>query len=214
MDTDVPPLVVPKLGLMEVIVGRMYVKPLTLVTEVPLELVMTTSTLPAAWGGVVAEINVSLADTFVAATPPTVTVVPCPKPEPETLRDVPPPVVPELGLMEVIVGKTYVNPFVLVPLAPLGFITTTSTLPAAWGGVVAKIDVSLPDTFIAATPPNVTVAPGAKPEPDMFTFVPPTVVPEPGKTDVIVGGMYVNPFTVVAADPSGFVTTTLTLPAA
>jgi hypothetical protein len=96
----------------------------------------------------------------------------------------------------------------------LGFITTTSTLPAAWGGVVAEINVPVPNTLIAATPPNVTVAPGAKPEPNMVTLVPPTVVPELGETDVIIGGMYVNPFTLVAADPSGFVTTTLTPPAA
>jgi hypothetical protein len=78
---------------------------------------------------------------------------------------------------------------VLVPLGPLGFITTTSTLPAAWGGVVVKINVSVTDTFIAATPPNVTVAPEAKPEPDILTLVPPTAVPELGEMDVIVGGM-------------------------
>ena len=160
------------------------------------------------------EIDVSLLEMFVPGMPPSVTVVPWPKPEPKTFTDVPPPVFPEFGLMEVIVGKTYVNPFVIVALGPLGFITTTSTLPAAWGGVVAEINVPVPNTLIAATPPNVTVAPGAKPEPNMVTLVPPTVVPEPGKTDVIVGGMYVNPFTVVAADPSGFVTTTLTPPAA
>ena len=48
----------------------------------------------------------------------------------------------------------------------------------------------------------------------MFTLVPPTVDPELGEMDVIDGRMYVNPPTLVTVEPSGLVTTTLTLPAA
>src|SRR5262245_31532020 len=101
--------------------------------------------------------------------------------------NVPPPVFPAVGEMDVIEGRTYVNPFTLVPEAPLGFVTTTFTRPAACAGVVAEINVSPPDTFVAATPPNVTVTPDVKPKPEMFTKVPPFVFPELGLIDVIVG---------------------------
>src|SRR5262249_4932190 len=105
------------------------------------------------------------------------------------------------------------NPFVFVAVEPSGFVTTISTLPAAWGGVVADICVSFTNTFVAITPPNVTFAPTAKPAPVMDTEVPPLLVPEPGLIVVIAGRMYANPFALVAADPLGFVTTTFTLAA-
>ena len=80
MITNVPPLEGPELGLMEVIAGVTYTNPLGRVTVVPLGLVTTTSTGPAACAGVAAEIPVSLLDTLVAAAPPKVTVAPCAKP--------------------------------------------------------------------------------------------------------------------------------------
>jgi hypothetical protein len=42
-------------------------------------------------------------------------------------------------------------------------------------------------TFVAAAPPNVTVAPDTKLVPMMVTEVPPLVVPEFGETPVTVG---------------------------
>ena len=42
-------------------------------------------------------------------------------------------------------------------------------------------------TFVAATPPNVTVEPAEKFEPEMLTCVPPVSGPSAGETEVIVG---------------------------
>jgi hypothetical protein len=67
-------------------------------------------------------------------------------------------------------------------------VTTTLAAPAAWAGVVAVIEV-LPTTttFVAETPPMVTVAPETNPVPLIVTEVPPAVVPEFGDMDVTVG---------------------------
>ena len=79
------------------------------------------------------------------------------------------------------------NPLVTVALPPLS-VTTTFTVPAAWAGVVAVIDVPLTTvTFVATVPPNVTVAPERKFVPVMVTAVPPLVDPELGEIAVIVG---------------------------
>ena len=67
-------------------------------------------------------------------------------------------------------------------------VTTTSTAPAAWAGVVAVIDVLLTMvTPVAAVPPSFTVAPVRKPVPAMVTAVPPLVVPELGVIEITVG---------------------------
>src|SRR5688572_26868752 len=51
--------------------------------------------------------------------------------------------------------------------------TDTSTIPAACGGTVAVITLGLITvTPVAATPPNLTIAPSAKPDPVTMTFVP------------------------------------------
>ena len=48
-----------------------------------------------------------------------------------------------------------------VPLCASRFVTTTETLPAAWGGVMTVIRVvPVRATAEAANPPTVTVAPG------------------------------------------------------
>src|SRR5437879_201600 len=78
--------------------------------------------------------------------------------------------------------------------------------------VVAEITV----TAVAALPPSVTVAPGAKLVPVMVMTVPPVVEPFVGATPVMGGGgpTYENPFARVALCVSGLVTTTFTAPAA
>ena len=63
------------------------------------------------------------------------------------------------------------------PLCPFT-VTVTVTAPAACAGVVAVIEVLLTAvTFVAAVPPNVTVAPAAKFVPVIVTPVPPVVGP-------------------------------------
>ena len=102
----------------------------------------------------------------------------------------PPAVVPVFGLTLVTVGDaTYVYPFAKLPANPLEFVTTTAIAPAFPAGVVAVIVVLLDTaTFVAAAPPNVTVAPTAKFVPVMVTAVPPAVVPLFGLTLLTLGG--------------------------
>lgn len=152
--------------------------------------VTTTVTAPAACAGVVAVMLVLLTTTtFVAAVPPNVTVAPVAKLVPEIVTAVPPAVDPLLGDTLVTVGvPIYVKPLVRLPFKPPGFVTTTVTAPTAWAGVVAVMLVLLTTTtFVAAVPPNVTVAPVAKLVPVMVTAVPPAVVPLLGETLVTVG---------------------------
>ena len=74
-----------------------------------------------------------------------------------------------------------------LPLSPLT-VTVTVTAPAACAGVVAVIDVLLTTTtFVAAVPPNITVAPAAKLVPVIVTAVPPPVDPIFGDTLRTVG---------------------------
>ena len=68
-------------------------------------------------------------------------------------------------------------------------VTVTVTAPALPAGVVAVICVPLTTTtFVAAAPPNVTVAPVAKFVPVIVTAVPPAVDPLFGDTPLTVGG--------------------------
>ena len=68
------------------------------------------------------------------------------------------------------------------------FLTFTPTAPAAPAGDVARIEVELLTvTAVAAVAPNVTVAPGRNPVPEICTTVPPPVEPETGETLVTVG---------------------------
>src|SRR5947199_7585718 len=105
-----------------------------------------------------------------------------------------PDVGPLLGVMDSTCGAggTYVKPPLLVAACPSGLATTTlteaSTGVSACGGVVAVIVVELETlTFVAATPPNFTVAPETKFAPLMVTFVPPASGPTFGATEVIDG---------------------------
>ena len=75
-----------------------------------------------------------------------------------------------------------------LPVCPLT-VTATATDAAACAGVVAVIWVPLTTTtFVAAVPPNVTVAPAAKFVPVIVTAVPPAVAPLFGDAAVTVGG--------------------------
>ena len=61
---------------------------------------------------------------------------------------------------------------------PVGPLTTTSTVAAAWDGDTAVILVSELTTKLAAgTPPKVTPLAAVKPVPVMATLVPPAVLP-------------------------------------
>ena len=102
-----------------------------------------------------------------------------------------------------------------VPLWVSGFVTTMVTAPAACGLVVPEMLVALRLEIVTAAPPSVTVAPVWKALPAMVTAVPPTVDPLVGVIDVTVGAAtYVKQAAHVPLCVSGFVTTTLTAPAA
>src|SRR2546422_68220 len=72
--------------------------------------------------------------------------------------------------------------------------TTTSTAPAAWLGVVPVIVVALTTvTDVNVLPPKVTVAPDWKLVPVSVTLAPPRVEPLAGVTELAAGGAtYVN----------------------
>jgi len=181
-------------------------------------LVTTTSTAPAAWAGVVTVIVVGLTTfTPVPADPSKVTAAPGTNPVPEMVTGVPPAVGPAVGTMpDTVGGAIYVNPLVRVPYRVSGLVTTTSTAPAAWAGVVAVIVVGLTTfTLVPAVPSKVTVAPATNPVPEMVTGVPPAVGPLAGTMpDTVGGAMYVNSSANVPDCVSGLVTTTATSPAA
>jgi hypothetical protein len=61
---------------------------------------------------------------------------------------------------------------------------TTSTGPAACGGVVARICDDVTEVMVPGFPPNVTIAPAWKPDPVMVTGVPPMEGPVLGLIDV------------------------------
>ena len=188
--TTVPPAVDPVLGFTAVTVGAAaYVYPLARAPLCPLLFVTVTVTVPALPAGVVAVIVVLLVTTtFVAAALPNVTVAPDAKFVPVIVTAVPPARAPPFGDMLVTVGgATYMNALVRLPLWD-PTVTATVTVPALPAGEVAVIVVLFTTTtLVAATPPNVTVAPEAKFVPVMVTAVPPAVGPLFGDTFVTVG---------------------------
>ena len=99
---------------------------------VPPAVVTVTSFAPAVPAGVLAVIEVALTTTIlVAETPPTFTLVAPVKLVPVMVIEVPPNVVPELGLTLVIVGNgtTYVNTL-FNEIVPPGVVTETFLAPA------------------------------------------------------------------------------------
>ena len=152
--------------------------------------VTVTSTVPEP-AGLVAVIDVALFTvTPVAAVEPNATVSPDAKPVPVMVTVVPPATGPLVGLTALTAtGGTYVNVSAeLVELVCPPLVTVTSTVPEP-AGLVAVIDVALfTVTPVAAVPPNATVAPDAKPVPEMVTGVPPAAGPLAGLTPDTVGG--------------------------
>ena len=188
--TEAPPAVDPVFGpTLLTVGGATYVNPFT---RFPLcaPTVTVTATAPALPAGVAAVIVVLfVTTTFVAAALPNVTVAPDAKFVPVIVTAVPPAVDPVFGLTLLTVGATtYVYPFVRLPLCEPRLVTVTVTAPTLPAGVVAVIVVPLTTTtFVAAVPPNVTVAPVAKFDPVIVTEVPPDVDPVFGETLVTVG---------------------------
>ena len=83
----------------------------------------------------------------------------------------------------------YVRAFVFVAvLSPT--VTTTSTLPDAWGGVTTVSVTALSTLNVAGTPPIVTVEFNAvvKPEPVIVICWPPVVMTLDGVIELIVVG--------------------------
>lgn len=105
---------------------------------------------------------------------------------PRIVTEVPPAVVPEVGLSDVIVGAAR---YVKVELSvPLGVATLTVTWPADLAGVIAVIVVELTTVNdFAFVPPNVTAVVPSKLVPVIVTTVSPLVGPFVGVRDVIVG---------------------------
>jgi len=102
---------------------------------------------------------------------------------------VPPPALPVVGVNEVIVGWWAMNSnsWDAVPVPP-AVPTLTSTVPATWGSVTARICVGLVTVKLAAAVvPNWTDVAPKKPLPVMVTGVPPLVVPAVGLIDEMTG---------------------------
>jgi hypothetical protein len=70
---------------------------------------------------------------------------------------------------------------------PLGVVTVTSTVPAAWAGAVAVSRPSALTVKVAATLPNCTAVAPVKPLPDTVTTVPPPVPPDVRLSPVTAG---------------------------
>ena len=193
------------------------------VPEVPPAVVTCTSTVPAPCAGDVAVIDVAeFTVTPVAAVPPKLTVAPVRKFVPVIVTDVPPPVGPDVGTIDVTAGATalYVNwSAPEVADVPPDVVTVTSTVPVVnFAGEVAVTVVELTTlTPVAAVPPKLTVAPLMKFVPVIVTAVPPPDGPLFGLTPVTVGtpALYVNlsPATTPEVPPD-VVTLTSTCPAA
>src|SRR5579862_3630588 len=91
---------------------------------------------------------------------------------------------------EIITGLMYVYPPVSVLDVVSGLVTTTSACPVVPTGVLnVSCVLLLMVTFVAATPPMVTVDVGEKLVPVTVTSVPPAVGPLSGETLVTVGGL-------------------------
>ena len=158
---------------------------------VPPAVVTATSFKPASPAVVLAEIEVAVARTLVAATPPTFTLVAPVKFVPVMVMVVPPSVEPLDGVTLEIVGAgtTYVNVIACV-VDPLGVVTTIVLAPIVVdAGVTAVIEVALTTTtLVAATPLIFKLLAPVKFVPVMVIAVPPLVGPVAGVTDVITGG--------------------------
>ena len=173
---------------------------------------------PTPPAGVTAVITVvETATTFVAATPPTITLLALVKFVPVIVIAVPPRVEPEVGLTLVIVGGggAYLNVTGCV-VGPPGVVTTIVLSPRVAAGVFAVMVVAFTKTtFVAAISPIFTLVTPVKPVPVMVMAVPPRFDPTAGLTALIVGArtICVNAPVLVAVPPV-VVTATILAPAA
>jgi hypothetical protein len=102
-----------------------------------------------------------------------------------------------------------------VALCVSGFVTTKLTAAVACAVVVPLMLVAVIVVTVTGDPPSEAVAPLWNPPPVMVTDVPPPAGPLLGAIDVTVGAAtYVKQLEHVPLCVSGFVTTTLTAPAA
>ena len=158
--------------------------------EVPPAVVTATLLAPTVPAGVLAVIEVALTTTtFVADVTPIFTLVAPVKFVPVMVIVVPPVVGPDVGLTLVIVGSgtMYVNALVLVAV-PLAVVTATFCAPAVPAGVTAVIEVvETTTTLVAKLFPIVTLRAPFKFEPVILIGVPPSVEPEVGVIEAIVG---------------------------
>src|SRR5204862_4045721 len=122
--------------------------------------------------------------TLVAALPPRVSVAPATNPVPVIVTGVPPAVGPVAGAMLLTVGAgaRYVNwSATFVALVWLATVTRTSTVAAAWAGLVAALGrAACRDTAVPAFAAKATVvAPGdvLNPVPVIVIGVPPAIGP-------------------------------------
>jgi len=223
--TEVPPAVAPVLGATDVTLGGgtgpTYVKQLVHVPVCVSGFVTVTVAAPATCAAVVPVMLVALTAETASADPPNDTVAPVTKSLPAIVTVVPPAVAPLLGATDVTVGggagATYVKQLEHVPVCASGFVTVTSTAPAACAVVEPVMVVALTVETVSAEPPNDTVAPAWKLLPAIVTAVPPALAPLFGVTDVIAGAggaPYVKQPVHVPLCVSGLVTTTLTAPTA
>ena len=157
---------------------------------VPLAVVRETFCGPEVPAGVTAVIAVPvpLITMLVTKAPPTFTLVAPNKFVPTIVIVVPPKVEPLVGVIDVIVvAARYVNAFTAVAVPPR-VVTTTYFAPTVPAGVSAVMEVlDTTTTFVAATPPTVTLLAPVKLVPVMVMAVAPKVVPEFGLTLEIVG---------------------------
>jgi hypothetical protein len=176
--------------------------------------------VPAAFAGEVVVISVS--ETTVkeaAAVVPKSTVVAVVNPVPVMVTGVAPVVDPEEGATDVTVGgAAKMNwSLALVGEVPLGLVTVTSTVPAAWAGEVVVISVS--ETTVkdaAGIAPKSTAFAVVKSVPVIVTGVPPAVGPALGATELTVGSAMNANWSAgeVAEVPPAVVTVTSTIPTA
>ena len=88
----------------------------------------------------------------------------------------------------------------MAALVPLGVVTTTLAIPAAWAGVVAVMVVELTKAKVAAAvPPMVTPVAPVKSVPVMVMDVPPAVEPLVREILITVGVLVEN--TIVGRPP-------------
>jgi hypothetical protein len=172
----------------------MYVNSVELIAApVPVVGVTLNVANPVTPAGTTAVICVELSRTmFVAVVPLTSTVgVPVsPNPVPIIVTLLPPVTTPELGVIDVMAGRSYVYADARVIAGADAGVTTTVFAPAELAGVVAVIVESLIRTMLVAEiPPNVTVGVPEFPNPTpvIVTLVLPVIPPRAGTIVEIAG---------------------------